>query len=318
MVRPFRFMISMPRIDQPPGRWRDAVRRIEDLGFSAVSVSDHFTQGWAMEPMMAMMAAAGATERLRVASLVLANDYRHPVLLHKALATLDVLSGGRLEIGLGAGWMRSDYLAGGIPHRSAGTRIACLEESVRVIKGLFGAAPFSFEGRHYRVESLDGLPKPIQQPHPPLLLGGGGQRVLSLAGREADIVNIHPNLADGVLGPSATSDLSAARIAEKIGWVEEAAAGAGRPMDSIELQLSLYVCHITGSSSSADFSRSSFAAGLHADPSVMDGSPAVLVGSLEQCVEALQERRERYGFSCFNLGSDAEAVAPLVARLTGT
>jgi len=316
VVRPFRFVASLPKLDELRA-WRAALRRLEDAGYSAVSVSDHFTEGWLLEPTIAMMAAADATDRLRVQSLVLANDYRHPVVLHKALATIDVLSGGRLEIGLGAGWMRSDYEAGGISYNAPGVRLARLEESVRILKGLFAPMPFTFHGCHYRIDALDGLPKPLQEPHPPLLLGGGGKRALTLAGREADIINVHPKMREGRMGPSVAEDLSPARVTEKVRWVREAAVAAGRSPDDVELQLSLYVCRIAGSRSSAAASVSRFAAAIQADPELLQGAPAVLSGTLEQCVEALQERRERYGFSCFNIHGDAEAAAPLVARLAG-
>lgn len=314
-VRPFRFIATMPRLDQPPAAWRDAVRRIEDSGFSTVSVSDHFTQGWVMEPTVAMMAAADVTRNLRILSLVLGNDYRHPVMLHKAMATIDVLSTGRLEVGIGAGWMASDYKAAGITYDPPGRRVKRLAESVRILKGLFGPSPLTFKGTDYCISGLDGLPKPVQQPHPPLLLGGGGRRMLSLAAAEADIVGLHANLREGALTPAAVADLSAERVEEKLGWVREAAADAGRSMDTIELQLSLYVCRITNSRSSAEASVSTFAAHLQANPALLDRSPAVLYGSLEQCVETLQERRERYGFSYINLGGDVESTAPLVARL---
>jgi probable F420-dependent oxidoreductase len=304
-------------LNQPAKRWRDAVRRIEDLGFSAVTVSDHFTQGWVMEATIALMASADATERLRVQSLVLDNDYRHPVLLHKALATIDVLSGGRLEIGLGAGWMLSDYQASGIPCHSPGIRIARLEETVKILKGLFASSPFSLDGHYYRIDALDGLPKPLQQPHPPLLLGGGGKRILSLAAREANIVSVNPNLREGSITGSVGQELTSARMVEKIRWVREAAGAAGRAMDEIELQLSLYVCHVTKTASSARSYVSSFATALQAEPSLLDESPVVVSGTLEQCVEALEERRERYGFSCFNVGGDVDITAPLVKRLAG-
>lgn len=317
-MKPFRFVAPMPRLDQPAGQWRDALRRIEDLGFSAVSVSDHFTAGWIMEPSVALMAAADATRHLRVQSLVLNNDLRHPVLLHKTLATIDVLSGGRLEMGLGAGWMRSDYTAGGLPYDPPGVRISRLEESVHVLKGLFGSSPFTFDGHHYQVDSLEGLPRPVQIPHPPLLLGGGGRRVLTLAAREADIVSVYPNLRLGELSYSPADELLPERIAEKVRWVEEAAACAGRSMADIELHLSLFVCHVADSQSSAHDWISSHAEALHADPLVLERSPAVLSGPVSQCVDALQERREAYGFSCFNLGGDVEAIAKLVACLAGT
>jgi probable F420-dependent oxidoreductase len=317
-VRPFRFIATMPRLDQPAGAWRDAVRRIEESGFSTVSVSDHFTKGWVMEPTVAMMAAADVTRRLRILSLVLGNDYRHPVLLHKAMATIDVLSQGRLEVGIGAGWMVSDYEAAGIAYDPPGIRVERLAESVRILKDLFGPSPVTFVGDHYRIRALDGLPKPVQKPHPPLLIGGGGRRMLSLAASEADIVGLHANLREGALSQAAVADLSAERVEEKLRWMREAATTAGRSMDTIELQLSLYVCRITNARSTAQASVSSFAAHLHTNPALLEQSPAVLCGSLQQCVETLQERRERYGFSYVNLGADVEATAPLVARLAGT
>src|SRR5256885_1042012 len=187
----------MPRLEGSAAAWRDGVRRIESLGFDTVSVSDHFTRGWVMEPTAAMLAAAEATERLRVLSLVLGNDYRHPVLLHKTMATIDLLSDGRLELGLGAGWMRSDYDAAGLPYDPPAVRLDRLRESLHLLKGLFGPDPLTFHGTHYRITSLDGLPKPVQRPHPPLLVGGGGKRVLGLAAREADIVSVHCNLRHG-------------------------------------------------------------------------------------------------------------------------
>ena len=317
VARPFRFIATMPRLDQPAAAWRDAVRQIEDSGFSTVSVSDHFTRGWMMEPTVAMMAAASVTRRLRILSLVLGNDYRHPVLVHKAMATIDVLSEGRVEVGVGAGWMASDYHAAGIPLDPPATRVERLAESVRVLKALFGPEPVTLAGDTYRITSLDGLPKPVQQPHPPLLIGGGGRRMLSFAAAEADIVGFNANLREGAVTEAAVADLGAERFEEKVGWVRAAAAAAGRSLDDLELQLTLYVCRITDVPANASASVSSFARHLHADPALLERSPAVLCGSLEQCVEQLQERRERYGFSYINLGGDVRATAPLVARLAG-
>ena len=307
----------MPRLEGSARTWRDGVRKIEALGFDTVSVSDHFTRGWVMEPTVAMLAAAEATERLRVLSLVLGNDYRHPVLLHKAAATIDLLSDGRLELGLGAGWMRSDYDAAGIPYDPAGVRLDRLEESLQVVKGLFGDTPLTFHGEHYRITELDGLPKPVQKPHPPLLVGGGGKRVLGIAARHADIVSVHCNLRRGELDEEAAVDLSAERVEEKIGWVQSAAEEAGRSHDELELQFTTYLCEVTDVPRASGAGRSSFADLLAAVPELAERSPAVLVGTLEQCVEKLQERRERYGFSYLNLGPDLDNVAPLVDRLAG-
>jgi probable F420-dependent oxidoreductase len=318
VTRPFRFIAPMPRLDQPAGRWRDAVRRIEELGYATVSISDHFTQGWVMEPVVAMTAAAEATGRLRVLSLVLGNDYRHPVLVHKAMATLDVLSEGRVEVGLGAGWLRGDYQAAGLALDPAGERIDRLEEAVLVLRGLFGAEPLTFAGRHYRIEGLDGLPKPVQRPHPPLLVGGGGRRVLSVAGRHADVVSVNPSLRDGTVTAAVLADATAERVAEKVAWVREAAAAAGRDPAAVELQMNLLACRVEAGPGRAGRAVSSLAAAAGADPALLDRSPAVLAGSVDHCVEALQANRERFGISYVNVGGDPEAAAPVVDRLAGT
>ncbi len=318
MTRPFRFIAPAPRLTGDPDRWRAEVRRIEELGFSTVSVGDHLSQGWVLEPVTAMTIAAEATTSLRVLSLALANDYRHPVLVHKALATLDVFSGGRVELGIGAGWMESDYLAAGLPMDPPGRRIERLEESLAVLTGLFGPGPFSFAGQHYQVQELEGRPEPAQRPRPPLLVGGGGRRILSLAARVADIVGVHCRLGSGVQDAESVADLAADRVAEKVRWVHEAATAAGRPADDIELQFSVYHCQVARPGRAPAPDRSSFAALIEAAPDVLAGSPAVLVGDVARCVDLLQERRERYRFSYLNLGADVDAVAPIVAVLTGT
>lgn len=318
MSRPFRFIAPAPRLAGDPARWRAEVRRIEQLGFSTVSVGDHLTRGWVLEPITAMTIAVEATTSLRVLSLALGNDYRHPVLLHKALATLDVFSGGRVEVGIGAGWMAADYAAAGIPMDSPGRRIERLEEALTVLTGLFAPGEFSYTGKHYQVTELDGLPEPVQRPRPPLLVGGGGRRILTLAARVADIVGVHCSLASGVQDAESVADLAAERILEKVRWVKEAAAVAGRRVDDVELQFSVYRCQVSRPGHPPTPSPSSFGALMAAAPEVLSNSPAVLIGDVERCVDLLQERRELYGFSYLNLGADVESVAPLVARLTGT
>ncbi|MEJ7630721.1 MAG: TIGR03621 family F420-dependent LLM class oxidoreductase, partial [Nocardioidaceae bacterium] len=269
-------------------------------------------------PVTAMTVAAEATTSLRVLPLVLANDFRHPILLHKALATLDVFSGGRVEVGIGAGWMASDYGAAGIPMDPPGRRIERLEESLAVLTGLFAPGPFSFTGEHYRVEALDGLPEPVQRPRPPLIVGGGGRRMLALAARVADVVGVHCSLRSGVQDADAVADLAAERLTEKVRWVHQAALDAGRSVDDIELQFSVYHCQVSRPGHTPAPNASSFAALMAAAHEALADSPAVLVGDVERCVDLLQERRERYGFSYLNLGADVESLAPLVSRLSGT
>jgi probable F420-dependent oxidoreductase len=293
------------------------VRRIEDMGYSSVVIPDHLTLPGFLDMTAGLMAAADATQTLRVLSLVAANDFRHPVLLHKAAASVDVLSGGRLELGVGAGWWGRDYAATGMPFDPPGRRIARLAEAVAILKGLFGPEPFIFEGEHYRITELDGQPKPVQKPHPPLLIAGGGKRILTLAGREADIVGINATLTDSAFMGLPIADASAERVDEKVGWARAAARAAGRSDEDIELQLIIPLMEITDTPETAQAARERLAAGLGTTPEALDDSPAVLVGTLEACVDRLQDLRARFGFNYFH-PPDAVAAAPLVARLAGS
>lgn len=316
-VRPFRFIAPMPSLELPASRWRDEIRRIEDLGFSTVSVSEHVTGGWAMDPLVAMNAAAAASERLRILSLVLLNDLRHPVLLHRAAATIDRLSDGRLELGLGAGWLAADYEALGLAFDPPGARIDRLAESLEILRRLFDDAPVTFEGSHYQVRGLVGLPKTIQRPRPPLLVGGGGRRILELAAQMADIIGIHATLPGGALVPGAVADFGAERTAEKVGWVRASLERAGRKPDAVELQFSVYLCEVGGGDRAQRRALSTFADRLAMDPQLVADSPSVLIGDVEACADRLEERREIYGFSYLRLSSDVDSVAPLVHRLAG-
>src|SRR5215467_5510705 len=204
----------------------DTARRAEGAGFATFLLRDHFIDepfGHQFAPLTALATAAAVTTTLRVGSLVICNDYRHPALLAKEVATLDVLSGGRFELGLGAGFSQPEYAAAGFLFDSPGVRVGRLEEAIRILKGVFDAPPFTFAGRFYTVTKLEGFPKPTQQPHPPILVGAGGRRMLSIAAREADIVGIQTaTLGTGRLVPD-PSGLQADTIAEKIGWIRQEA-----------------------------------------------------------------------------------------------
>jgi probable F420-dependent oxidoreductase len=313
-IRPFKFAVSMPGLNRPVPQWRSELRRIEDLGFHAAAVSDHFTGGWAMDPIVAMTVAAEATTRLRVLGMVFCNDFRHPVLLHKSMANLDVYSGGRVEIGLGAGWMREDHDAAGLTYDPAGVRVDRLAEAIDVITGLFASTPVTYEGHYYRITDLDGLPKPVQQPRPPLLVGGGSRRVLELAGRTADIVGINPRLAPDVDPLAAVADMSPQRIAQKVAWVRTAATAAGRDPDALDYQLRIFDLRIR--QGSAELHATSGHA-LQASPEALAVSPSVLHGSPDECAEKLLSTREQYGINYIHLGSNVDAAAPIVARLAG-
>jgi probable F420-dependent oxidoreductase len=316
MANAFRFSTAMPPLIGPVSEWRDKLRRIEDLGYWSVAVSDHFTGGWMMDPLIVMTAAAEATTTLRIMPLVLANDYRHPVLLHRAMATLDVLSGGRLELGLGAGWMESDYRAAGIPFDPAPVRIERLGESVEVMKGLFGPEPFSYVGKHYQITELDGLPKPAQKPRPQFLIGGGSRQVLELAGAAADIVGINPVMRRDRPDGQALLDLSAPGVAKRIAIARAAAVEAGRDPDALRYHTSIRSMDITDVPGGKPW-VSSMASEV-TDPAVLTDSPAVLHGTVASCVEALQRRREEFGLDYFHFGGDPATAAPVVARLSGS
>jgi probable F420-dependent oxidoreductase len=310
MNRPFRFGVQATTATNRAG-WIELVRKIEDRGYSSVTMPDHF--GDQLAPAVALMAAADATELLRIASLVWCNDYRHPVVLAKEAATLDLLSEGRLELGIGAGWMTSDYSQAGMSLDPAGVRIDRMAEAIEILRGLFGDGPLSYHGKHYSITGLDGRPKPHQKPHPPFLIGGGGRRVLTLAGELADIVGVNLSLSAGEIGVDAAQDATAERFEQKLSWVRD---GAGDRFDSIELQLRTFIVSVTGDRrATAEMLASGF--GLTAEQGL--ASPVALVGTAGQIAEDLRERRERYGFSYIVVGAaEYEAFAPVVAELAGT
>ena len=293
------------------GSWRDFARRLEDLGYSTLTCADHLDDQFA--PIPALTAAAAATSELRLGTMVLANDFRHPVVAAKDAATLDLISDGRLELGIGAGWMTTDYRSTGIPLDRSGTRIDRLAEAVTVVKGLLGPGPFDHTGEHYRITGLDGRPDPVQRPHPPIVIGGGGPRVLALAGREADIVGINVDLRAGVIDERAGPNGTRAETDRKVAIVLEA---AGERADELELQVRV---HIAAVSDDRTTMAHALAPALGIEPDAALESPHALVGTVDQICDQLVERRERWGFSYLGLSSDTvDAFAPVVARLAGT
>ena len=280
------------------------------MGYSAVYLPDHF--GDQVGPIAALMAAADATATLRVGSLVFDNDYRHPVVLAKEAATLDLLSGGRLDLGIGAGWMVSDYEQAGIPYDSAGIRIDRLAEAVTIIKRFFAGGEFSFEGKHYTIKGLEGSPLPVQKPHPRFLLGGGGRKMLSLAAREADIVHVNYNLNEGRINPKLVQTGMAEATDEKLGWIREAARDR---FDAIELGFTVFFANVTEDRESL---AEALAPSMGFEPRNVLEMPHFLIGTLGQIEEDLQARRDRYGFSDVIVpGEVAEDLAPVVERLAG-
>lgn len=293
----------------------DSARRAEDLGYDTLLLRDHFVAepfGHQLAPLIALTAAAGATSRLRVGTLVLANDYRHPVLLAKEAATLDVLSGGRLELGLGAGWLSAEYAAAGLTFDPAGDRVGRLEESIRLLKALFEGGPVTFEGRHYQISGLESFPRPAQRPHPPLLVGAGSRRMLGLAGRHADIVGILPKaLPNGTISED-ISERTPATMAQKIAWIRE---GAGDRFAQVELSMMISPVIAADHHGAAE----QFAAERGWGPGLADlvlDMPSAFIGSVERVTELMLARREEYGFSYYVVSDRAmQEFAPVVTKL---
>jgi probable F420-dependent oxidoreductase len=308
-VRPFRFGVTAPTPSAGTD-WVERARRVEQLGYSILVVPDHFRDHLA--PVPALTAAALATTRLRVGSLVFSNDFRHPAVLAKEAATIDVLSGGRFELGLGGGWLRAEYDQTGIPFDAPGTRIERLEEAVTIIKGLLAGERVTFAGRHYTIADLEGRPTPVQRPHPPIAIGGGGRRTLTLAAREASIVGLVPRARRDGSGLDMT-DLSDAATREKLEWVRSA---AGERFDSLEIHALIQAVAVGERRTAA---ADQLASRFKVARDVVLETPYVLLGTIEEICESLRQRRERYGISYLTVFErDMEVFAPVVARLAGT
>ncbi len=308
-ARRFRFGIQLSNASSGAD-WAALAKQAEDLGYDTLFMPDHF--GDQLAPVPALMAAADATTELKIGALVFDNDYKHPVVLAKELATMDVLSSGRLEVGIGAGWMKSDYDQAGIPMDRPGVRVSRMEEGIAVIKGCFASGPFSYEGDHYTITGYDGLPKPTQTP-PPFLIGGGAKRVLSIAAREAQIVGINPSIHSGQVDAAAAQNGAADETDQKLQWVKDA-AGAGYA--DLEINLLQFAAIVTDDRvGTAEMMAPLF--GLPA--SELDTYPHACIGSVDEIADALRARRDRWDASYIVFQGDAmEAMGPVVAALRGT
>ncbi len=308
-IKPFRFGIQA--LSQPDrASWIGLAKRAEANGFDVLTMPDHFSDQLA--PVPALMAAADATTSLRVGALVWDNDYKHPVVLAKELATIDVLSGGRLELGIGAGWMISDYEQSGIAYDRAGVRIDRFIEGLDVIRGCMANATFSYAGKHYTITNYNGSPKPMQAPCPPILIGGGGKRVLTYAAQHADIIGINPTLTAGAVGPEAISTMTAEAVNDKVDIVRDA---AGDRRDHIEMNIRAFMVNVT---QDAQGSIERLAKAMGVETKMMAETPFALIGPPAKLIDDLLARRERWGFSYIIVGGeDVDSFAPVVAALCG-
>ncbi|MEO6629367.1 MAG: TIGR03621 family F420-dependent LLM class oxidoreductase, partial [Aquihabitans sp.] len=289
MVHPRRLRFATELHDPIPGlSWLDSFREIEQLGYSTVFVPDHFDEG--PGPIAAVAAAAAVTSTLKVGVLVFDCDFRHPAVLARELATVDVISGGRLEVGLGAGWKKLDYDHSGIAMDRPGVRVSRLIEHTAVLKGLWADGAFSHSGDHYEINELNGTPAPFTPGGPPILVGGGAPRLLRWAGATADIVGVNASIHSGEIDGEAAQDGLAERIDQKVAWLRE---GAGDRFDDLELNAWIAAAELTEDRDLID----GIAALFGTDAASFRQSPLALVGSPGEVAEMLVERRERWDYS---------------------
>ena len=323
MTRPFRFGVQS-YVAKSAQHWRDQARHAEELGFSAFHLADHVigpgpalaatnhpVQDVAAIPAMAV--AAEATSTIRIGCRVLCVDYRNPVMLAKEMATLDFFSDGRLDIGLGAGWLQGEYEAMGVAFDPAGTRIDRLEDVIALLRASFADGELDMDTPHVHAVGFESVPKPVQRPMPPLMIGGGARRVLGIAGREADIVSLNFDNRSGKIGPAGVGSSTAEITDQKIQWIRD---GAGDRFDDIEIEIGAYFTIVTDD---RDGTLEKMGPMLGLTPEQLADHPHALVGSIDHICDQLVERRERYGISYVTFGSSVvDAVAPVVERLAGS
>ncbi|MCE2392623.1 MAG: TIGR03621 family F420-dependent LLM class oxidoreductase [Proteobacteria bacterium] len=307
--RPFRFGLKL-RQAASPADWAEAARRAEALGYSSALLPDHF--GDQLAPLLGALAAAQATERLRVGTSVLSNDFRHPVVLAKEAASVDRLSGGRLELGIGAGWKSDEYAAAGLRFDPAWLRIERLEEALQILRGLFGPEAVDFRGRHYTLSGVRGSPRPARPGGPPIFVGGGGRRLLGVAGRRADIVGINPAARSGAHDVETDRDAGADRTDLKLDWLREA---AGERFESLEIGMNAYVALVT---EDRDRAEAALVERFRMPAEQAREVPYGWAGSVDRICEHLERCRERWCVSYWVVPPQArETLAPVVERMSG-
>ena len=308
--RPFRFSSPISgAVDRTTLVERS--KQLEDLGYSTATIADHFNEQLA--PFSALMAIAESTTTLHIAPFVLCNDYRHPVIVAKETATLDLLSEGRLEVGFGAGWMETDYEKSGMSFDPPSVRVARMEESLAIVRSLWRDEEVDFKGEHYQIDGLRGTPRPVQDPGPRIIIGGGGRRVLEVAAREADIIGFNPRMHAGRIDERAGPSATPAATDQKLGWIHDAAADR---WDDLELQVRLELAILTDEPDPL-YEELSGPFGL--TPDEARGTPHAIAGPIPSMVEQLIERRERWGLSYIGIPYDSALdFAPLVSALAGT
>ena len=309
--RTFRFGIMAGKA-KSGAAWTELARKAEGLGYSSLCVADHFTDGFAPTPALA--AAAAVTTKLRIGSMVYGVDFRHPAALAKEAATMDLLSDGRFELGIGAGWMDQDYEWTGITRDSPGVRINRLAEAIGIIRGLWSGSPVEHAGANWTIDKMVGTPRPVQAGGPPILSGGGGKRILEMAARLGDIVSVNPNVGAGKFDAAAWASIAAAETDAKMAIVRNA---AGERYGDLEIAFLNFFTNVTDDTMAAATTIGGYMGGV--PPEAVLASPNTLVGSVDALGDEIHARRERWDGSYMIVMADAiDAFAPVVARLAGT
>lgn len=328
MARPFRFAVQSFNADSA-AEWRDRAKKVEDLGYSTLHVADHILgPGPALErsfhpvqnlaAVPAMCFAAAATTELKIGARVFCIDYRLPVMLIKEAMTIDMLSEGRLEFGVGAGWLADEYKAIGLEQDSPGRRIERLENAVAAFRQFADDGVVDISNPDVTWSEFEGVPKAAQVPGraagqlPPLMIGGGAPKILGLAGREADIVSLNFNNRSGMIGPDGVGLSTAEETARKVGWIKD---GAGSRFEAIEIEIGAYFTVVTPDAAPV---LAQFAQGFGLTPEQMADHPHALIGSVDEIVDKLIARREAFGINYVTVGDTSmDAFAPVVERLAG-
>ncbi|MEV6338221.1 TIGR03621 family F420-dependent LLM class oxidoreductase [Nocardia vinacea] len=311
-THPFRFG-TQQRHAPDAAAWRSLACRAEDLGYSSLFLPDHFHDAWS--PLVPLTVAVEATTTLKVGTLVIDNDFRHPLVLAREIAALDLLSEGRVELGIGAGWMTADYEQAGLTMAPPGVRIARLGEAVEILHGLWSEDSFSFTGSHYQLREAVCTPRPHTPGGPPLIIGGGGRRVLTLAAQHADIIGVAARLSSGVVGAETAATAVRHHYLERLEWIRDA---AGPRFADLELQVLVNLVYVGPD-------RESFAESIAPlvglSPEDILDAPVTLAGTVDEICDQLEERRKMYGLSYIVIQdsdqSAMQAFAPVVERLSG-
>jgi probable F420-dependent oxidoreductase len=310
-MKPYRFGVNVGP-SRSRAEWAEKARKLEDLGYSTLTAPDHLAGLFA--PMPALITAAEATKHLRIGTNVLNNDFRHPVLVAREAATVDLLTEGRFELGLGAGHMQAEYKQAGLNFDAGSIRVERLTEAVTIIKGLLDGERLTLAGRHYHVSGHTIYPLPVQRPHPPILIGGNGRALLTLAAREADIVGLSGiTFRHGGTAP----DISGWRLSEIDSRMQLMRTVAGDRYATLELNA--LVQRVVVTNHRRDQAEELASRWMQLSPEEILESPYVLIGTVDEMIEDLQVRRERWGICYYTIFEPyVDAFAPIVARLAGS